>query len=54
MESIRVCFFFMAQFGVHHKKNHKKLVTWQNQPERLTGIVPWECRVSPIFKGCFR
>ena len=49
MESIRV-FFFLAQFGVHHKK----LVTWENQPEGLTGIVPWGCRVSPIFKGCFR
>ena len=24
-------------FGVHHKD----LVKWENQPQRLTGIVPW-------------
>ena len=24
---------------------HKNLVTWENQPQRLTGIVPWWCRV---------
>ena len=23
----------------------KNLVTWENQPQRLTGIVPWWCRV---------
>ena len=49
MESKR--FFFVAQFGVHHKN----LVTWENQPERLTGSkFFWGCRVSPIFMGCFR
>ena len=31
--------------GVHHKN----LVTWENQPWRLTGIVPWWRRVSLFF-----